>query len=134
MPPLGINKVEYDIQIDFQLLGTAVLPEDISRRTGISPDVEMLEGERNKKLNLPRWNIWSIRSHAKSDEMADHWEELESKLLGVTEDIRNIAETGTAKLTILINSDQRVPSIMIPSGMSRFAGIVNAVIDIDHLQ
>ncbi len=126
--------MEYDVQIDFQLLDTEVLPKDISKRTGISPDVEMLEGERNKKLNLPRCNIWSIRSHAKSDEVADHWGELESVLLSSSDDIKNIAETGTAKFTIIINSDQRVPSIMIPPAMSKFAGFVNAVIDIDHLQ
>ena len=126
--------MEHDIQIDFQLLGTKVLPEDITKKTGVSPDVEMLQGERNEKLNLPRCNIWSIRSNVASDELVDHWKELEGKLVNSSESIRDIAKTGEAKLTIIINSDQRVPSIIIPASMAKFAGFVDAVIDIDHLQ
>lgn len=126
--------LENSLQIDFQLLGTAVPPKEITRRTQITPDVELMQGERNQKLNLPRLNIWSIRSRVKSDVLADHWHELEHILTDSKEVIREIALTGRAKITVVIQCGQRIPSIIIPPSMSSFAGYVNAIIDIDHLQ
>jgi hypothetical protein len=123
-----------DVRIDFQLLGTSISPKEISRMTGITPDTELAEGERNEKLNLPRQSIWSKQSHVDSDDVVDHWDELERILTNSKEMFREIAITGHAKLTLVINSDQRIPPITIPPSMSEFAGFVNAVIDIDHLQ
>ncbi|NHQ88716.1 DUF4279 domain-containing protein [Iodobacter sp. HSC-16F04] len=122
------------VQIDFQLLGTRVLPKEISKKIEIVPDVELMRGERNKERDLPRQNIWSIRSQENSDDVADHWHNLEGILNNSREIIKEIAETGSARLTIIINSHHRVPSIIIPSSMSEFAGFINAEIDIDHLQ
>jgi hypothetical protein len=124
--------MKYDIELDFQLLDTIIEPIEISKRLGLVPDTEMLKGERNKELDLPRQNIWSIRSTAKSDEVKAHWLELEPRLNGVINEIKIIAKSGVAKITIIINSDSRIPSVIIPSSMSKFAGYVGAVIDIDH--
>lgn len=123
-----------NVQIDFQLLGTAVPPRDISKITGIVPDVELMRGERNKQLDLPRQSIWSIRSCSESNELADHWSSLAEILGGARLAIKEVAKTGIAKMTLIINSDQRIPSIVIPPEMSEFAGFVKAVIDIDHMQ
>jgi hypothetical protein len=123
-----------EIKIDFQLLGTTIPPKEISRLTGIKPDTELMRGERNEKLNLPRQNIWSIQSRVGSDDVADHWSELELVLKSSKEKFREIATTGRARITLIINSKQRIPSIIIPSAMSEFAGFINAVIDIDHIQ
>ena len=111
--------MDYNIQIDFQLLETTILPSEISQKIGFSPEVELVKGERNPKLGLPRTNIWSIRSHAKSDEVVDHWNDLAKKL-------------ETVKFTLIINSSDRIPSLIIPPEMSSFAGFVGAVIDVDH--
>ncbi len=124
--------MEYNVQIDFQLLGTTILPKDISEMTGITPEVEFKKGERNEKRGLPRTNIWSIRSHAKSDELVDHWMDLATTLENSKDAIKDIAKTGTAKFTLIVNSSERIPPLMIPPEMSRFAGFVDAVIDIDH--
>jgi hypothetical protein len=123
-----------DIKIDFQLLGTTIPPKEISRLTGIKPDTELMRGERNGKMNLPRQNIWSIQSHVGSDDVAAHWVELEVVLKSAKEKLREIAATGRARITLVISSKQRIPSIMIPASMSEFAGFINAVIDIDHIQ
>ena len=122
------------MKIDFQLLGTLVTPKDISKRTGIKPHVELLRGERNNALDLPRQNLWSIGTHSESDEVKEHWMQIESILNGAREEIRKIAETGMAKLTIVLPRSDRIPSLQIPVEMSAFAGYVNAIIDIDHLQ
>jgi hypothetical protein len=122
------------VQIDFQMLDTGVLPKAISEMTGIVPDTELVAGERNKKLNLPRQNIWSIRSCADSDNVAEHWRSLEIVLGGVREILGQVAATGVAKFTLIVNSDQRIPPLTIPPSMSEFAGFLNAAIDIDHLQ
>ena len=122
------------MRIDFQLLGTLVTPKDISKRTGINPHVELLRGERNNALDLPRQNLWSIGTHSESDEVKEHWMQIESILNCAREEIRKIAETGMAKLTIVLPRSDRIPSLQIPVEMSAFAGYVNAIIDIDHLQ
>jgi hypothetical protein len=123
-----------DVRIDFQLLGTTISPKEISKITGITPSVELMRGERNGKLDLPRQNIWSIESQVNSDDVVDHWNSLAAVLINSKDKFKEIAKTGSAKLTLVINSSQRVPSITIPPSMSEFAGFVNAVIDIDHLQ
>lgn len=122
------------IELDFQLLGTDMLPEKISETLGIKPDIELKRGQRNAQLDLPRQNLWAIKSRTQSADIADHWCDLknilnESKVL-----IKEVARTGRAKMTIVIASQHRLPSIQIPSDMSEFAGYVNAVIDVDHLQ
>lgn len=122
------------MQLDFQLLGTTIAPKEISRVTGISPDIELNQGERNKELNLPRQTVWSIKSKVQSEVLADHWEDLEKSLEKSQEAIKDVAQTGRAVLTIVVTGGKRIPSIQIPPKMSLFAGFVNAVIDIDHLQ
>lgn len=122
------------MQLDFQLLGTTIVPKEISRVTGISPDVELNQGERNKELNLPRQNVWSIKSNVQSDVLAEHWQDLEKALEQSKEAIKDVAQTGRAVLTVVVSGGKRIPSIQIPPKMSLFAGFVNAVIDIDHLQ
>lgn len=123
-----------NVEIGFLLSGTTITPKEISRITGIVPDTELMRGERNKQLDLPRLNIWSIRSKAHSDDVADHWASLEPMLKGAKEAIKEIAKTGQAKLTLIITSKRRIPPITIPQSMSEFAGFINAVIDIDHMQ
>lgn len=123
-----------ELKLDFQLLGTSIAPKKITELTGIEPDTALLKGERNEKAILPRQNIWSIESQTDSNDLADHWAELESILIRSKEIFREISTTGTARLTVVINSKNRVPPITIPASMSEFAGYVNAVIDIDHIQ
>jgi len=122
------------MQLDFQLLGTTIVPKEISRVTGISPDVELNQGERDKERNLPRQNVWSIKSKVQSEELAEHWADLEKVLEQSKEPIKDVARTGRAVLTVVVSGGKRIPSIQIPPRMSLFAGFVNAVIDIDHLQ
>lgn len=122
------------MQLDFQLLGTTIVPKEISRITRISPDVELNQGERNKELNLPRQAVWSIKSKVQSEVLAEHWESLEKVLEQSKETIKDVAQTGRAVLTVVVTGEKRIPSIQIPPKMSLFAGFVNAVIDIDHLQ
>ena len=123
-----------DIQIDFQLLGTELPPSEITRRIGVTPDLALLRGERNPKLDIPRQSIWSLRSTSFSDRVVDHWHDLEATLCNSKEAIREIGGTGIVKFTIIVTAENRLPSLIIPSEMSAFAGFVGAVIDIDHLQ
>ena len=122
------------MKVYFELLGTKISPKEISQKTGILPSTELMRGERNKLRDLPRENIWSLDSSLQSNEVAEHWQELEGRLNRSRQAIKEIAKDGTAKITIAINSNHRLPSITIPSSMAEFAGFVNSVIDIDHLQ
>jgi hypothetical protein len=122
------------MRLDFQLLGTSVVPREITRRTGIDPDTQLMRGERNAALDLPRQNVWSVETHIESDEVEPHWAELGRKLEGSKKEIQEIAKTGTARLTLVLARCERLPSLRIPPSMSAFAAFVNAVIDIDQLQ
>lgn len=122
----------FNIQLSFSLLDTDVSPREISQKMGVIPDVEVLKGERNKKLNIPRCNVWNIRSKVQSDEVVDHWVDIEKILLPSSNYIKDVASTGLAKFTILANFDER-PSIIIPPDMSKFAGFIGSLIDIDDV-
>lgn len=122
------------MKVYFELRGTKISPKEISQKTGISPSTELMRGERNKLRDLPRENIWSLDSSLQSHEVAEHWQELEGPLNLSRQIIKEIAKDGTAKITIVINSNHRLPSIIIPPSTAEFAGFVNSVIDIDHLQ
>jgi hypothetical protein len=122
------------VQLDFQLLGTTLPPKEISVILGVRPDIELLRGERNQKLDLPRQNIWSLRSNSQSNDIANHWQELQMLLDKVRQPIGDIAKTGRVKFTVIVKSSGRIPPITIPSSMAEFAGAINAEIDIDHLQ
>ena len=122
------------VRLDFQLLATSIAPKEITRLTGISPDVELERGARNKAQDLPRQNIWSKMSSVHSDEVSDHWTSLRLVLIESKDVIKRIALTGRAELTIVIKSRDRIPSIRIPAEMSEFAGFVGATVDIDHIQ
>lgn len=101
---------------------------------GVVPDTELLRGQRNVKLDLPRLNIWSLRSSSPSNDIADHWRELQLLIDKLRMPIREIASTGRAKFTVIVTSKDRIPPITIPSSMAAFAGGIDAEIDIDHLQ
>jgi hypothetical protein len=122
------------MKLDFVLWGTSVVPKEISRRTGIKPDTELARGERNAALDLPRQNLWSLVSHVESDEVSDHWANIAGPLQRARDEIRAIASTGTAKFTLVLASSERIPSLQFPAAMCEFAGYVNAIIDVDHLQ
>lgn len=122
------------IRLDFQLLGTTVSPQEISKITGVTPDTELLRGQRNKERDLPRQNLWSLESHVDSNDVEEHWSSLEKVLNGAKEHFKEIGKTGRTKITIVVQGGTRLPSIAIPSSMSKFAGFVEAEIDIDHLQ
>ena len=122
------------IKVCFELLGTKMLPKEISQVTGISPSLELRRGESNESRVVPRQNIWSLDSELESCDVAEHWEKLRPILIEARDTIREIAKSGKAKFTIVVESQHRLPSIQIPSSMAEFAGFVNAMIDIDHLQ
>ena len=126
--------MDSNFYIDFQILGALTSPKTISKSLGIDADVELLRGERNKERDLPRQNIWSLKSKVNSTDLEEHWSELETVLADKAELIKSLSEGGNVKLTVVINSDGRLPSLIIPVSMSRFAGSIGAIIDIDQLQ
>lgn len=123
-----------DVEIDFELWATEMHPVEISRLTGIDADVCLGKGERNKEIGLPRENRWSLRSNVQSDSVLDHWEDLEKLLGGRKKLLKRISETGSVRITLIVNSASRIPSISIPPAMSAFAAFMRANIEIDHLQ
>lgn len=128
------KKMEKVIGLDFQLLGTDMPPEKVTELLGIKPDVELRRDQRNAQHDLPRQNLWAIKSRTQSVDVADHWHELKSILDASKVSIKELARTGKAKISIVIDSKHRLPSIQIPPDMSEFAGFINAEIDVDHLQ
>lgn len=123
-----------DIEIDFQLLATTIPPREISRLMELQPDAEWAKGERNPLLGLPKVSIWAIRSVASSNQVGDHWRNLDRVLTPKREIVKRISDTGTARITIIVSGNVRLPSIIIPPSMSEFAAYLKAEIEIDHQQ
>lgn len=122
------------LKIDFQIIGSPIPPKEISKLLCIKPDVALLKGERNKELCLPRNNLWAVESKVKSEELEDHWKDIKLELEKATQEIKKLSNFNTIiKISIVIQGN-RIPSITIPPDLSRFAGDVNASIDVDHLQ
>lgn len=122
--------------LSFSLIGTSTPPRDISATSGIKPHTELLRGERNTERDLPRSNLWTLRSNGNvGDSVEDHWSTIEKDLLANVDAFRRLATEGKAVITIVIEGNElRCPPIEIPPSMSLFAGSIGAMIDIDHLQ
>jgi len=120
--------------ISFTLWKTEMAPKEITKQIDIIPDTELLKGERNAERILPRQNIWSFRSTVSSNNISDHWRELEFKLNPAKDKIKYITINGTAKITIVVTTQGYIPDIIIPFKMSEFMGYIDGIIDVDHLQ
>ncbi|MEB2848006.1 DUF4279 domain-containing protein [Rhizobiales bacterium RZME27] len=122
------------IRIDFSLFDTAQHPREVTQLLGIKPDKEVGKGERNEKLSLPRQSIWSLMSSEGDMDVEHYWKEIYSKLGPVVEDVEAVSASATSRITIIINVDGRLPSVIIPPSMSFFASKIGANIDIDYYE
>jgi hypothetical protein len=122
--------------LSFSLIGTSTHPREISTISRIKPHTELLRGERNAERDLPRTNLWTLRSDPKAGEsVGDHWRTIEKDLLSNIDAFRRFAAECRAVMTIVISGEvNRCPPIEIPPSMSFFAGAIGATIDVDHLQ
>lgn len=127
--------MEREIYIDFLLRDTELPPSEITEQTNIIPHVALFKGERRQKpAPLPRQNIWSIESTISSNNIAEHWKELEQKLYPARKKIKEISKNGKAILTIVVNTEGYIPEITLPYAMLDFMGYIDGFIDIDHMQ
>lgn len=122
------------IRIDFCLFDTAQHPREVTKLLGIKPDKEVGKGERNEKLLLPRQSIWSLMSSEGGMDVEHYWSEIYSKLGPVIEDVESVSKSASPRITIIINVDGRLPSVIIPPSMSFFASKIGANIDIDYFE
>jgi Domain of unknown function (DUF4279) len=128
--------VDNQIQIDFTLSGFACAPDDISRSLAVQPDTALARGARHPALQLPKTSLWSKRSHPAmaSASLEEHWQALAADLRGKEDVIVAHIGHGAVLITIIVGGTQRVPSLLIPADMVKFAAAVNASIDIDVYQ
>jgi hypothetical protein len=63
-----------------------------------------------------------------------HWLDLTTKLAGKEALVVALAGPGCVLITVIVDGTVRVPSLLIPADMVKFAAAVNASIDIDVYQ
>jgi len=128
--------MHWKIFISFSLKATVTPPREISAMTGIKPFTELIRGERDSARDLPRSNLWTVRSTGQQgDSVAKHWQTIEQELVSKIDIFRRLAAEGSAVLTVVVDGPEaRCPPIEIPPSMSFFAGSIGAIVDIDHLQ
>jgi Domain of unknown function (DUF4279) len=128
--------MKYAVQIDFQILGSPVDPDEITRRLGTAPDTALRKGERNPSLGLPKGNIWAKRSNAQSTDafLEEHWAALATDFAGKEAALREVAGNGNIRMTFIVDGSARFPPLMIPKEMIAFAAAIGADIDIDVYQ
>lgn len=123
------------IYLDFVLWDTTIIPKEITKLLNVIPNTELLKGERNQKLNLPRANIWSLTTTPKplSSSLETHWKELEAKLYELQNDIKNILiKGGEMRMIIVLSLEDNVgiPPLMIPPKMSEFISTFDIELEI----
>ncbi|MCB5205401.1 DUF4279 domain-containing protein [Neorhizobium sp. T786] len=126
--------MERKLWIDLCLEGNLTPPKEITRILNVTPDKEMLRGERDGSKDLPRSNLWSIYSTGSSDEVEDHWKSIFGKIEHVWDKFEEISKSGEVMITIIVDATGRIPSVMIPPQMAAAAAKLNAYIDIDYYQ
>lgn len=126
--------MEHKLQIALSLLGNPVAPKDITQLLGVFPETSLLRGERRPELDLPRQNIWSVRSDGRLKTIDSQWEQLKRLFEQKWDVFVGISRRGTTKITIIVDATDRIPSIVIPFIMSKDAFSLNAEIDIDCYQ
>jgi len=99
---------------------------------GVEPLTALLQGERNRELNLPRQNTWAIRSDASLESVGEQWTELVARFGQKWPDLIEISKKGVVRITIIVDATSHLPSVTIPPEMSKAAYLLNSVIDIDY--
>lgn len=128
--------MKYQVQIDFQILDSAIDPKEISKILGVDPDTALQKGERNPALGLPKVNIWAKRSRAQTSDafLEEHWESVAADFRGKESILKGATGTGKVRMTLIVDGSARFPSLLIPKQMVAFAAAVDADIDIDVYQ
>lgn len=126
--------MDHKMQIDLCLYGNSIPPKEITQLLGIDPDTALSRGERNKERDLPRQSLWSIRSDPNGDSVEKQWASIIQRVGDQWTRLAEIAKHGDVKITIIVNAEERIPSIMIPPGMASAAADLNAYIDIDYYE
>jgi hypothetical protein len=120
------------LQISLSLDSNPIPPQEISKLLGVKPFTALLQGERNKERDLPRHNIWEVRSDASLETIGEQWEDIVSKFGRNWLDLIEISKKGTVRITIIVDATSHLPSVIIPPKMSEAAYLMNSEIDIDY--
>lgn len=123
----------YDVQLALDITGYAAEPEAISNAMECVPYYAGKQGSRDGTLNLPRQNIWSIRSFPATADASveEHWAWLYEHLHGKTDILNDLKMPGNIRITIIVRASGRVPPLIIPVQMSQFCADCDAMIDVD---
>ena len=120
------------LQISIGLFSNPIPPREISRRLGVMPYTELLEGESNKKLNIPRQNLWTIRSDASLADVGEQWNDLVARFGEKWDDFIEISKQGTVRITIIVDATDRLPPVIIPPEMSKAAYLLNSELSVSY--
>lgn len=120
------------LQISLSLDSNPIPPREISRLLGVEPHTALLQGERNRELDLSRHNIWSIRSNASLETVGEQWKEFVARFGQKWSELVEISKRGAVNITIIVDATSHLPSVIIPPEMSKAAYLLNSVIDIDY--
>lgn len=92
-----------------------------------------MQGQRNKKLNIPRQSFVSYRSEASqfSSDLEEHWSNFKNKFLSKQRILSEIGLYNYSIFTIIVKPEGRVPGLMIERDFVQFASTIHACIDID---
>lgn len=75
--------------------------------------------------------VQTIAAATPDASLEDHWLTLAHHFVGKEVAIRQLLGNGTVRLTVIVDGTGRVPSILLPVDMVKFAADVGADIDVD---
>lgn len=125
--------MKYNVNIVLDIICHNIDAEAAANFLTIYPDEILKKGSRNKKLNLPRNDVLSFISQASKweSDLEEHWKSI-SEMASINKNsLSEISNNCDIKLTIVVDHRGRFPSLYMPKEFVKFAGDINAVIDID---
>ncbi len=116
------------------------VPEDLTKRLGVSPTDSCAKGARNPERGTPRHSIWNVSTERITAECIDVYElaekvvdQLESKAIEVRNAVQELELHAVLQVVIHFSTDDNIstPAIGFSSRVLEFLATVGATIDID---
>lgn len=130
------ERSSYDFQIAVDITGFSFDPNIITEKLEITPHRALRKGEKNKELQLPRHNLWAIRTfpdnfHAYPDE---HWDCVMSMFRGNEEYISELGMECSVNFTLLVDANLNVPGFRFDKKIINYISSLNAGLELEYLE
>lgn len=125
--------VDYEIQIALTIRNFKCDPAEITAQIQVTPWRVAVRGEKSSERNLPRSNLWILRSDPESASatLNDHWNNILAKLRGKEGVLQSLSLNSDLKFTIIVGIENEKPVLVFSKEQIEFVAGCGASLEID---